>query len=390
MHQTITYHRHGGSAPGAAFPRNHGTSYTTAPQTARRSKRRCRAAQIPTGSALLSLFTSQSRVIAMSSTLTRWPIVALCLLASIQATVGAPSRGAQYVAKCRQLGIKPSPDHPGIASSPSAKVPALEVAGTLSGVAVDTARNIFTLLIQTQDGSSVNATGSGQCPDISVGTRVRALLVDRGPGHPDPLLAAVATESEVRAALAASAPRPTKSQPPRATLSSRSMYVTQRTAWSPSSVLEAYKRAVAWFNPKLSDSQLTTIAQSVLGFSMRYGVDARLIMAVLAVESGFKIEATSRKGAMGLGQLMPATARGLGVTDAYDPVQNIAASVRLIRGHLEKYAAKGGLEQLALALASYNAGSGAVRRYGGVPPYRETRNYIRKVAAWYRHFCTGR
>jgi len=291
------------------------------------------------------------------------------------------------VAKCRQLGIKPSPEGPTLSSPSSAKTAAWEVGGTLSGFAADSYARTYTLLIQLEDGSSTSLTGSGTPPDISVGTKVRALLVDRGPEHPEPFLAAVATESEVRAALASSSSRPAKSQPTRATLSSRSMY---RATWSASSVLDAYKRAVAWFNPRLSDSQLTTIAQSVLGFSVRYGVDARLIMAVLAVESGFKIEATSRKGAMGLGQLMPATARGLGVTNAYDPVQNIAASVRLIRGHLEKYASKGGLEQLALALASYNAGSGAVRRYGGVPPYRETQNYIRKVAAWYRHFCTGR
>ncbi|MGQ9523837.1 MAG: lytic transglycosylase domain-containing protein [Armatimonadota bacterium] len=313
----------------------------------------------------------------------------MALLVHDGISLAAPSRGAQYVAKCRELGLTPSPEGPPAGTVSTNKSAAWEVAGTLCGYATRTMERTYTLLIQMDNGQSVSITGSGQCPDISVGTRIRALVVERTPQSQEPLLAAVATESEIRAQLASAAVRETKRQPARATLSSRSMYITQRPAWSPNAVIEAYKRAIAWFNPRLSDSQLTTIAQSVLGFSTRYGVDGRLIMAVLAVESGFKIEATSRKGAMGLGQLMPATARGLGVTDPYDPIQNIAASVRLIRGHLEKYAGKGGLEQLALALASYNAGSGAVKRYGGVPPYRETRNYIRKVAAWYRHFCTG-
>ena len=101
-------------------------------------------------------------------------------------------------------------------------------------------------------------------------------------------------------------------------------------------------------------------------------------MAVVAVESNFNSYATSGKGAMGLGQLMPATARGMGVQNAYDVRENLWAAVRIVRGNLERNDG-----DLALALACYNAGSGAVRRYGGVPPYRETQNYIRKVIAVY-------
>jgi soluble lytic murein transglycosylase-like protein len=107
-------------------------------------------------------------------------------------------------------------------------------------------------------------------------------------------------------------------------------------------------------------------------------VDARLVMAVVATESNFNASATSRTGAMGLGQLMPATARGLGVRNAYDTRDNLWGAIRLVRGHLENNDG-----DIALALACYNAGSGAVRRYGGVPPYRETRNYIRKVTDIY-------
>ena len=87
---------------------------------------------------------------------------------------------------------------------------------------------------------------------------------------------------------------------------------------------------------------------------------------------------------MGLGQLMPETARGLGVTNAYDPIQNIGAAVHLLRGHLDQY---GG--QIALTMAAYNAGPGAVHKYHGVPPYRETRRYVARVAALYRQLCGG-
>ena len=145
-------------------------------------------------------------------------------------------------------------------------------------------------------------------------------------------------------------------------------------------------------NPRLSEAEAWRIAQGVIGFSLRYGVDARLVMAMVLVESGFNPNATSRAGAMGLGQLMPGTARGMGVSNAYDSIDNLYGTVRLIRGHLEKFAGKTGdqYQALVLALAAYNAGGGAVRRYGGVPPYRETQNYVRKVVAVYDALCGRR
>lgn len=103
-----------------------------------------------------------------------------------------------------------------------------------------------------------------------------------------------------------------------------------------------------------------------------HDVDADLVRAVIRVESGFRTRARSHKGAMGLMQLMPATARQYGVEDAYDPAQNIDAGVRHLRRLLDRY-------DVRLALAAYNAGEGTVDRYGGIPPYRETRNYVRKV-----------
>jgi soluble lytic murein transglycosylase-like protein len=154
-----------------------------------------------------------------------------------------------------------------------------------------------------------------------------------------------------------------------------------------SGYLDAYKHAIRYFNPRLSEAQQDAIARSILAYSAHFGIDARLVVAVIAVESGFKPTATSHKGAMGLGQLMPGTAAGLGVRNAYDPVENIYGAVKLLCGHLKQHADKPFWEQLKLALASYNAGAGAVRKYGGVPPYRETQRYVAKVARLYAHLC---
>ena len=113
--------------------------------------------------------------------------------------------------------------------------------------------------------------------------------------------------------------------------------------------------------------------------SRRYNIDPLLIYSQMHQESSFKLRATSYKGASGLMQLMPATARRFGVTDIYDPKQNIDAGVRYMRWLLNTF---GG--DVILALAGYNAGEGAVWKYGNqVPPYRETQEYVRRITARY-------
>jgi soluble lytic murein transglycosylase-like protein len=111
----------------------------------------------------------------------------------------------------------------------------------------------------------------------------------------------------------------------------------------------------------------------------RHGLDPELVIAVVSVESGFRPEAVSPKGAQGLMQLMPRTAESLGVEDAFDPAQNLDGGARHLGQLLTLYG--GDVER---ALAAYNAGEGAVHRHGGVPPYRETRAYVKKVLERYR------
>jgi soluble lytic murein transglycosylase-like protein len=118
----------------------------------------------------------------------------------------------------------------------------------------------------------------------------------------------------------------------------------------------------------------TDVRALAIATARRHGLDPNLVLAVVAVESGFQPDAVSNKGAQGLMQLMPATARELGVADALDPAQNLDGGTRYLRMLVARY---GG--DLGKALAAYNAGPGAVTRHGGVPPYRETHHYIDRV-----------
>jgi len=113
----------------------------------------------------------------------------------------------------------------------------------------------------------------------------------------------------------------------------------------------------------------------------RYGVDPALITAVIKAESEFNPRAVSHRGARGLMQLMPATARALGVKNSFNPEHNIHGGTKYMKQLLDQFDGK-----VKLALAAYNAGSRKVRKYQGVPPYKVTRSYIRKVFSYYEDY----
>ena len=135
-------------------------------------------------------------------------------------------------------------------------------------------------------------------------------------------------------------------------------------------------------NQPLPSEQVESLVQSN---SSAQGVDPDLVRAIMANESAFDPNATSSAGAQGLMQLMPQTAASLGVTNSYDPTQNVSGGTRYLRGLLDRF---GG--DVTKAVAAYNAGPEAVDRYGGVPPYSETQSYVTNVLDTLRQYKSGK
>ncbi|HWS99400.1 MAG TPA: lytic transglycosylase domain-containing protein [Pyrinomonadaceae bacterium] len=130
--------------------------------------------------------------------------------------------------------------------------------------------------------------------------------------------------------------------------------------------------------PSSGDRELDLI---ILRAGERHGVDPRFIHAVIWQESKYKVRARSHVGAQGLMQLMPPTAKRFGCTDAHDPAANIEAGTKYLRWLLKRFNGN-----VSLALAGYNAGEGSVDKYNGVPPYKETQNYVRIITGRYGKF----
>jgi hypothetical protein len=157
------------------------------------------------------------------------------------------------------------------------------------------------------------------------------------------------------------------------------------TVYSGEKIVQIYASFIKNHNKRLSVNQAYEIGEAVIGWSRKFNVDARLVMALLIAESDFNPKDISHTGAMGLGQLMPETARELGVRNPWNTNENLYGVVKLLRQHIDRYGAgEDNWNRLALALAAYNAGPGAVKKHGGVPPYRETQNYVRKVIRIFR------
>ena len=164
----------------------------------------------------------------------------------------------------------------------------------------------------------------------------------------------------------------------------------QKTYYISSSGKSKIFNIIKTVNNKISDPIATAYAEYILAYSGGYGVDPLFTCAIITAESRFKSTATSRAGAQGLGQLMPGTARGLGLNNAYDPQQGIYGTAKYLKNVsfqlFKKYPAQLTLSQLKMVIAAYNAGPRAVKKYGGIPPYNETKNYVSAVLKNYSKF----
>ncbi len=132
-------------------------------------------------------------------------------------------------------------------------------------------------------------------------------------------------------------------------------------------------------NSKTMQKRISSITPTINKYAWKHGIQPELVKAVINTESCFDHRAVSRVGAQGLMQLMPATAQELGVKDSFDPEQNISGGVRYLRKMLDKFD-----NNTDLALAAYNAGPGAVTKYKGIPPFKETINYIARIKKYWK------
>lgn len=350
------------------------------------------------------------------------PLFAI-LLVGLSGTAACAATGKEYTARRRRAHCDPKLAYATVQADPAAYIGrVLELRGQVCGT-VESETGLSVMLDQagksalTLDIPKAETKPLEDCSTPRL--RVLAKVVAGSSGNVVALtVLSVADENEVSALEAEAEARQQRIASRRAARAWKPQYTTSRATFP---ARGGYKRAplasgaiqemarrydaylgarvkplfvpycqfIADRNPRLTGEMAGMITVSLLHFADRYNVDPRLVTAMIIAESGFNPNATSRVGAKGLGQLMPKTAAALGVSNPYDPVQNLDGSVNYLRSRLDTFADRalpgGGysFEQVAYALAAYNAGTNAVKKYKGIPPYRETQAYVRRVMSLY-------
>lgn len=263
----------------------------------------------------------------------------------------------------------------------------IELEGPIRVVRNDKHERQFMLQVTT--GRLLTVALPAADPDVTEGNIVRVLARIPKESFTLSSLGLVKTGAETAATQAPAAlevaVKPAKKQTAKLVAKSASTPVKKKAtavAKKPAAPVQSiawYVQRIRQYNRGISAATAQKIASLVLGKGNKYGVDPRLVFALIAQESRFNPHAVSPVGARGLGQLMPGTAAQLGVSNPFDITQNIDGTVRYLATQLKRF---GG--DMRKALAAYNAGPGNVAKYKGIPPFRETQNYVRVISTHYQ------
>lgn len=384
------------------------------------SRHYCRTS-ISEAGARAVLYAAAGRRYQLRSIMTRLTIIALCFLAlaSVGSVRADDPPAIAYMKARHELRIAPmtADTLASVMATPAEYAGrSIELSGTVTGQVASAAQRTILLSVGSQVVSASLPSTLNQAMWIDVGQSIRALFsIESSPDTPNNLrliaaapeadvVAVEANEAKVDAGLASTSRYMSYSREQQSLSAEAiqpnyydddgghpSIYLPDRAR----RIFGPYHHAVHHFNTRLNADEVDLITNSILYCADREDIDPRLLVAMIIAESDFQIFCTSNKGAMGLGQIMPDEARRYGIRDAYDVEDNIFAAASILRGHLDKYGGapqQGGVipeDQLKLIMAAYNAGPGAVRKYHGVPPYRETQHYVQKVAILYKEMCAG-
>jgi soluble lytic murein transglycosylase-like protein len=302
----------------------------------------------------------------------------LLLAASLPALASSEAEYERSVARLHPIEVVSGPQVKQARRAEPGR--ALQISGVIQGMLA--AGDHRMILLQLVDGTTVEIDCESSPEEAHARARVRCLVEPVEP-HPTADLRLVdITWDKTPIELLREAARAALKFPPtdpaeiaRSAAELRRSHPIPDRGGNPSVIC---KQAIAYLNPKLDPREVDRLADSIITYSAKYSMDPYLVVAVIAAESRFNPNARSYKGAMGLGQLMPATAAAHKV-DAYDPIANLHVAIRILRRNLDKYH-----NDWNKALAAYNAGVGAVDRHKGVPPYRETREYLWRI---YEYWC---